>query len=364
MQYIFIFVALVVILVSFIVSSPSSNSVVETTPQETKNVIITKANSEKQEPTPGFLIDTYITAGPKEGEIISQTNKIVFKFWGGTDQAIKGDISYETKIIGLDSKWQSNTSGERTVNLSSAGSKEYTFLVRTKADGFYDATPASITFKVVTSDNFGKVKISGISASSISLNENLAKGKSLNITGWKIKGRGGEFVIPEGVELYSGFLTDTENIILKDGQTVNIQSAHSPFISNNAFIPNKCFGYLNNTGFSYSKICPQIKEEEVCNFSEACRNAILKLNSCSRPDSSKLSSLTYDPSCQAYINDYTNTNLSYSGCVSNFAKDKDFFKSAWYVYSGFSIACKSSCGEDTIYLYDKAGLLVDKKEYK
>lgn len=358
----FVFIALVAIAANFMFSGSNNATSTPTTATNSKNSQLSKnTNYSAPQESPDFFIDTYITLAPEDGEIITQTNKVTFKFWGVTTQAIKGDLSYETKIIGLDSKWQSNTSGERTVDFPS-GSKEYTFMVRTKADGFYDSTPASVTFTVKTSPYFGKLKINSISSDSIILGENLSKEESITVTGWKIKGRGGEFVIPAGIEIYPGYYTPTNNISIKDGDNIYIKSAYGPFGANNAFKPNKCFGYLNNTGFSYSKICPEIKNADICNFSQNCQNAISQLRGCNRVDSSSLSSLTYDFDCQMFINNYTNLNLNYGGCVSNYSKNSDFF-SDWYIYAGFSIACKSSCGNDTVYLYDANGLLVDKKDY-
>jgi hypothetical protein len=365
MQYLFVIVAFVAIFVNFIMANPSGSAQNATASakieKSVKGASTGVGTTEIQGSTPGFLLNTFITSGPEEGEVIYKTNKVVFKFSGITTLAPQNEISYETKVIGLDSGWQSNSSGERVVGFP-VSNKEYTFLVRAKVNGYYDSTPAQRTFRIKVSDNYGKIKISSISLKSIILSVNLGKGENLNISGWKIVGRRGEFVIPQAVKTYPWTSAAAEDTLVVNGESIYIQNAANPFATNLVFKPNKCFAYLylNSSGTSfpssYTKICPQINEENVCNFSASCRKLILRLNSCSQP----AFSITDDPSCWEYIKDYVAKNLNYNGCVNNYIRDSDFWGSTWYVYTNFLPTCE--CGDSTIYLYDQNGFLVDKYE--
>jgi hypothetical protein len=360
MQYLFVIVAFVAIIANFIVTNPSGigqNATASTKIEKSvKGASTGVGTTGTQESTPGLLIDTFINSGPEDGEVVYKTNKIVFKFSGITT-LWQENISYETKIIGLDSGWQSNSSGERVVEFPESN-KEYTFLVRAKVDGYYDSTPAQRTFQIKVSDNYGKIGISGISLKSISLSVNLSRGENLDISGWKIVSRSGEFVIPQSVKIYPWTSASAENTLVVSGESIYIQKAVSPLGTSLTFKPNKCFGYMSVPGFSYSRICPRINADDLCNFNPSCRELILRLNSCSQPVFSR----TDYPFCSEYVDDYVVKNLNYSGCVNNYAKDSDFFGSTWYIYTNFLPTCE--CGVDTIYLYDQNGFLVDKRDYR
>jgi hypothetical protein len=221
-------------------------------------------------------------------------------------------------------------------------------------------TDPALGFAVKLSDNYGKISISGISLKSINLTANLRQGESLNISGWKIVGKNREFVLPQAAKIYP-FSGAPVNTLVVSGENIYIQTDVSPLGTSLAFKPNKCFGYLGpssaNFPYSYQKICPRINENDICNFSEACRQLILSLNSCTQP----AFSMTEYPYCWEYISDYVSKNLNYSSCVNNYVKDSDFFGSTWYVYTNFLPIC--DCGDDTIYLYDRYGLLVAKQDY-
>ncbi|MFH1401783.1 MAG: hypothetical protein ABIG40_02370 [Parcubacteria group bacterium] len=364
MQYLLFFVAAVAIFANYFLTSESGNlqnKQEATLPPTIEKSIKGASTGAGTESAPGFLLDTFIASGPDEGEVVYNLNKVVFKFSGISTLAQGNGVSYETKIIGLDSQWQPNSSGERVVEFP-ASSKEYTFLARTKAGGYYDTTPARRTFQIKVPDNYGKVRISGISLKSINLTVNLKKGENLNISGWKIVSKNGEFVIPQAAKIYpfsnSG---SAENTFVASGESIYIKNDISPLGTSLAFKPNKCFGYLgsysSNFPFSYSKICPRIDEDDICNFSPSCRALILRLNSCSQP---AFSTVEY-PFCWEYVSDYTSKNLNYNGCINNYIRDSDFFGSTWYIYTSFLPVC--DCGDDTVYLYDQNGFLVAKRDY-
>jgi len=228
-----------------------------------------------------------------------------------------------------------------------------------------EPVPKEEIIQSTTSPYFGKVKIGSISQSSLILNTYLEEGEKINITGWKIKGRKGVITIPKGVELFSpGTFSSNENIVVKKSDKVYLYNDLSPFGVVRGFRANKCFGYLKdyykNLPFSYSKICPKINCEEIMHFSDTCQDYIKQLQSCRVVDYSS-SVLSFDSSCQLFIENYIAENLNYQGCVENYYSDKDFYQKGWYIYPGYSIFCKCT---DTLYLYDKDGLLVDKYHYE
>lgn len=377
MQSLFIVGAVIVILAAYYVSGalgnlanptqlPAAQQATSTQATTTKTTIESSQKTVRIETAvPSFQIETYITSGPQEGEIINTTNKITFEFKGATTPLQNSKISFETKVLGLDSIWQSTDSGNRTITFSSQ-SKEYTFLVRAKVKGFVDQTPATRKFTIAVSPYFGKVKVSSVSHSTIVLFSNLGENETIDVTGWKIKGRGGEIIIPQGADIYIPTVSPLQDVFIKKSDQIYIQSSSNPFKSNLAFRPNRCFGYLREAygssfPFSYSKICPAINRDEICYFSQNCQNLVTQLQSCNRINYSKNLQILYDSTCQAYIENYISRYLNYDGCIQNYFKDSNFLEKRWYVYAGFDILCKCS---DTLYLYDKNGLLIDRYDYK
>jgi hypothetical protein len=129
------------------------------TPEESKPVI---QPQEEKSPTSSASIDTFIKYGPLEKEIIEDTNRVVFEFGAKVSaEETEGQISFETKIEGVDPDWQETFSNEREIDLP-RGVGEYTFLVRAKINNIVDPTPAKRTFKIKVSPYFEKVKISNL----------------------------------------------------------------------------------------------------------------------------------------------------------------------------------------------------------
>src|SRR4030042_2661391 len=142
------------------------------------------------------------------------------------------------------------------------------------------APPVAEVKKVTVSPYLGKVKISSVSHSQIILKTQFKGNEIIDITNWKIKGRMGEIVIPQGIELFiPENLLPAKDILLKTNESIYLLSTKDPFNLHQGFRPNKCFGYLKssyNTSipYSYSKICPKIDRNAICYYSQACQSAI------------------------------------------------------------------------------------------
>lgn len=336
------------------------------TPKETPKPVITPKESlviKSAEPKLTIFIDTYIISGPKESEVISETNEVSFEFKAEVPPEKQPEIRFETKIEGFEENWVLSYSNQRKIKLS--GPKEYKFLVRAKVGDFVDETPASRNFKINVSSFFEKVKIYRTEPqtyshlSVITLSSSLAQDEKINISGWQIKGNKGSIVIPQGIEEYFDEGSVIKDIFIKSYETIYLLSGSNPLGYNRNFRLNKCFGYfLNNFSFypSISKNCPQPKLEQISRLDEYCQEFILKTERCKVPNYSTDLRLSLDLECRTYIDQ----NLNYKGCFRNYSKDKDFLENYWYIYVGYNIVSEL---HDTLYLRDRDGLLVNKYLY-
>ncbi len=319
------------------------------------------------------LVNTYITSGPKEGEIISDTNKISFGFKEKILMEGLGEkVSFETKIEGFDNDWQKTSAKTRTVTLPS-GPEEYTFFVRAKVGEIIDPTPTQRTFQVNISTYYKKLRIgthqtkTSSRPSLVTLNTQLQAEEEINVTGWRIKGNKGEILIPKGVEVYYPNSQNVpQDIFIKRSDKLYFYSSTNPLGAGKHFRPNKCFGFLTeNSDFtpklSFDKTCPKITLDDISYLSGNCQNFILKkMGGCKVPDYSDELGILFDNTCQSYIDNYVAENLNYSGCFENYSADDDFLEHRLYFFIGRDIVSQY---HDTLYLYDKEGLVVDKLQY-
>jgi len=333
------------------VSQPTSTSKPVATPSQPKPT------------TTPSLIDTYITSGPKEGELINETTQVEFEFKAQIlSPNIQGQITFETKLEGFDNQWISTYSNKRMFFLP-PGPKEYTFLVRAKVGNIIDQTPATRTFKINTSPYFGKVRIvsvqprSSTSSSLITLSTSLQQGEKIKLTGWQLKGKGGSFLIIKGVEKYHPIYTTfpDEIIYIEMGDVIYLSGASNPLGEELNFRPNKCFGYLSYKYFPISvpQSCPKPTQEEISFLDPCCQEFIRKTNLCEPIDYT----LSFDRDCKAYLK----KNFNYNGCFENYSEDEDFTLNQWHIYLNRDIVITDNC--DTLYLLDRDGRLVDKYTY-
>ena len=319
------------------------------------------------------LVNTYITSGPKEGEEISDTNKISFGFKEKIlVEGLEGKISFETKIEGFDDDWQKTSAKTRTVTLPS-GPEEYTFFVRAKVGEAVDPTPVQRTFQINTSTYYKKLRIgthqtkTSSRPSLVSLNTQLQAGEEINVTGWRIKGNKGEILISKGIEVYYPNSQNVpQDIFIERSDKLYFYSSTNPLGAGKHFRPNECFGFLTensdfNPKLSFDKTCPKITLDDISYLSETCQNFILKkMGSCNVPDYSDDLGILFDNACQSYIDNYVAENLNYSGCFENYYSDDDFLEHRLYFFIGRDIVSQY---HDTLYLYDEDGLVVDKLQY-
>lgn len=333
-----------------------------------KTTKITKLHS-------SFSIDTLIKYGPLDKEIFNDTNVVLFEFGAKVSPPeTKGQISYETKVEGLDKDWQPTNSTERTIELPKKVG-EYAFSVRAKINDVIDPTPDKRTFTIYVSPHFKQVIISSVkppttlTPSLLSLSSQLNPQEKINITGWQIKGKNGIFTIPQGAEKYDSLNPlSKEDIMIKAGDRIRVSGNPSPLgIGETNFRPNKCLGYLadsNNFTIPILQNCPQPRTDRLPRYlSQNCQEYVKNRSSCeSKPyEKLKQSGIFDDPNCLNYIE----SNFNYSSCFSAYSLDSDFASSEWHIYinrfgRGPEIMNEKN---DTIYLLDKEGLPVDRFSY-
>lgn len=183
--------------------------------------------------------------------------------------------------------------------------------------------------------------------------------EEINLTGFVLKTRHGEFVIPKGVERYKSNQTE-RNIVIEENSYIYLVNDSSP-IRADAFRINNCFGYLADyddiyprTRCSYSYVKPE--KEDLYHLHPVCQEYILDLRQYEIPNYSNNLSVATKSSCVSYLND----NFNYSGCYRNHYKDENFFKDYWYVYTNSKLIEPL---HDIIYLYDRNGYLVNTYSY-
>lgn len=353
--------------------------VAPTLPQPVKKVVApppTKIQKEILPPAPSIFINTDIKYGPRNGEIIEDTNKVIFEF-GATvlPKETEGEIKFETKVEGLEENWQETKQRERIIEFP-PGVKEYTFLVRAKINNQIDSSPAKKTFKIKISPYFGKIKISQVRPPSIygqpsliTLSAQFQKEEEINITGWQVEGKRGSFTIPKGIEQFNPLITTLpflKGIIVKKGDLIYISSLANPLGPRDwSFRPNKCTGYLTNTRnfpISISKNCPLPNLQRLPRYlTAACKEFIATLGSCQTPKFQKMQDYQVfeDSNCLSYVNFIFN----YNGCFALHFQEENFLENQWHIYLDRAEREIMERETDTIYLKDQNGLLVDKYSY-
>ncbi len=322
---------------------------------------------------PNFPINSYIKYGPVKEDILTDTNEYVFEFDAVVSGTVnKNDVYFETKISGIDTDWVETSEKEREVEFPS-GVKEYLFQVRARTNSLTEPTPAERTIKISISPYFGKIDITDVdppdvyaNPSLITITSDLGSAEQINITGWQIKGKISTFTIPKGVEKYVTGSQSLQNIILKHGDEIYISSETSPFgNTKSSFKINECMGYLDNSYdfiIEIDKDCPEPEENKIPRYlSDSCQNYILDLNTCE--ESTYQGLLEYDLLEDELCKGYLDSVYNYAGCLSNYSEDSDFLGDQWHIYMDRREREIMHATQDTIYLYDQNGLMIDEYCY-
>jgi hypothetical protein len=210
---------------------------------------------------------------------------------------------------------------------------------------------------------FGEVTFEGISAATldgpgtITLGANLdGATTTIDITGWKIAGRIGNEFIPKAINLYdpTGF-TPASDILVSDGDTVNIYSSSAPF---NLRL-SECTGYLATIADFNPSLpldCPQVDPAQLQNFTSACQDYVGSFGGCDLPDMSSPDVQALDYTCQEYLQN----TFNYKGCFQAHNTDPDFLSNDVEVWTGSNAVDPD---HDVVKLLDRKGLLVDISTY-
>jgi len=206
-----------------------------------------------------FRPSTFITQGPcsagQENVPTVESTEITFKFSGHDPLGEDKYLVFETFLEGYDQRWQTSYSYERKINLDRNGNI-YTFYVRSKnRAGYYDNTPVFCSFTARVSPYKDKIIIFSVSGygtnpnyESITLGTGYSLKESVDITGWTIKSRKGNFSIPGAVKIINpeSMYNIERDIYLHSGESVIIYGGKSP-IQESGFALNKCWWQINDS---------------------------------------------------------------------------------------------------------------------
>lgn len=311
-------------------------------------------------------METAIAGGPEQNSTIQYT-KVDFLLDGWQVLPFKKTTRFDVWLIGYDTGWRS-VSHKVSYNLP-PGPKTYTLLARAKNEkGEFDNTAAARSFNVDVSEYFGRVKIIGVNYRGSSNRPNYEKitisnravDTGVNITGWTLKTRRFKhFVeIPKASAVFNPRNLDAgDNIYLAKGGTVDFYvGKRSPLGIN--FQENSCDGYLAGSFESYDALsstgrCLLPNPASYSDFSISCRNFVRSISSCREPKLEYYSFIN-EPSCR----DFIVKNYTYQACVERARRQASFYLGRWKVYLGRNAEILDDL-DDTVYLYDNKGLLVD-----
>lgn len=179
--------------------------------------------------------------------------------------------------------------------------------------------------------------------------------KEVNVTGWRIEGNRGSFLIPKAVEVLnpSGFNSEAD-VILLPGDTLSIFT--SPSANGANFLVNKCMGYLDNAIFfdpPLPRTCPRLNRSELIQLSGVCQSYLLSLGTCQSPEPNL--PLENDSACAQKMQE-----LTYRGCFDKHGSDKDFLTGDWRVWGSGAILDPL---HDIVKIVNKEGLIIDDYVY-
>lgn len=187
--------------------------------------------------------------------------------------------------------------------------------------------------------------------------------QKVDVTGWRIAGNNGNFIIPQAIAIYTSYgISEVRDVVVGAGEYVRIMSGLSPIGQNLRL--NECTGYLNNV-YSFTPAlpndCPGFDRSESAMFSGRCQSFVQSLYGCRQPTASELNTFTNygDELCHAYLE-----KINYSGCYAKHSGDSNFFSRDWRIWVGGIASFPFTASEhDRFLLFDRGGLLVDEYTY-
>src|SRR3989344_521090 len=194
------------------------------------------------------------------------------------------------------------------------------------------------------------------------LNNNLQKNEYVDITGWYFKSTvtNNTAVIGKASTLPFPYIKGTENIVVKQGESIYIIKGFSPI--NTSFRTNKCTGYFaqDRTFYPYiGRQCPSADDVDLPTFSsdmdenDRCLDYIDRIQVCTEPRNLNKIEPPLPSGCRIYLE----TKINYNSCVANYKYDSDFAGREWYIYlERFGPLWRNK--RETIQLRDREGLLI------
>jgi len=314
--------------------------------------------------------ETVITAGPDNNSLVPDTH-VEFTLDGWQIVPFTKTSRFDVWLMGFDGGWKEVSN--RVVYDLPPGRKTYTLLARAKnSQNEYDNSAAVRTFATNVSPYFKQLSINNVNYrgdyskpqnEKIAIYDNLS-GQQINISGWKIVTQrfNFSFEIPRAASVLNPRdFSANDPIVLNQGNSLDIYVGKRSPVGVN-FEENSCTSFFGSYFEGYDALsgygsCPSPDSSSYNQFSVDCRSFIRGLSSCRDPQ------LVYyqfinEPACR----DFIIKNFSYQACVE-LAKDKaNFYSGRWKVYLGRNEEILDDLN-DTIYLYDGQGLLVDKYSY-
>lgn len=315
---------------------------------------------------PNRYPETSILSGPSQGEAIESTD-ISFTYTGTNPLGDVSELEFETYLSGYDDEWEGEGDDYVKEYDLSGWNGAFTFFVRAmNEEGYVDHSPASWSFQIGVSSNYGAVEIDDISYDEddfendylVLVNES---DNAVNMGGWTIETSNETADIPQAIhKLRYPFSASTPaDIVLAPDDEVIISVGISP--QGIDFRTNKCAGYLDQSEQFYPSLnedCPVFDASEYSHLKTACRSFIDDLDECEIPDYSSNYEVGVDNTCVAFLNEQFN----YAYCYNDHYLEVDFFGDEWRVFLGKSIDILNNVS-DKVILRDGNGLVVWEYEY-
>ena len=124
-------------------------------------------------------------------------------------------------------------------------------------------------------------------------------------------------------------------------------------------------GYLDNSYdfiIEIDKDCPEPEENKIPRYlSDSCQNYILDFSTCE--ESTYQGLLEYDLLEDELCKGYLDSVFNYAGCLASYSEDSNFLGDQWHIYMDRREREIMHATQDTIYLYDQNGLMIDEYCY-